>query len=188
MTCPFCKEDIRDGAIKCKHCGSTLSPDTYVNNIVNLTTDEIRAFAGTNAYYYIQAFARFTATGCEKYSVTWNWSCFGFTFVWMLYRKMYAAALITFLVFCIPGVNILLHLGAGMVGNYLYYRHTTAKILEARATHPPHNLVPILQEMGGVNRWVVWATLLLSILLAIAVAVFFSRILATMRQFDGITI
>ena len=25
MLCPFCKEEIADGAIKCKHCGSMLS-------------------------------------------------------------------------------------------------------------------------------------------------------------------
>ncbi len=24
MICPFCKEEIKDGAIKCKHCGSML--------------------------------------------------------------------------------------------------------------------------------------------------------------------
>ena len=27
MLCPFCKEEIRDGAIKCKHCGSMLNVD-----------------------------------------------------------------------------------------------------------------------------------------------------------------
>ncbi|MDL2313816.1 DUF4190 domain-containing protein [Desulfovibrio sp. OttesenSCG-928-C14] len=26
MNCPFCKEDIAEGAIKCKHCGSMLVP------------------------------------------------------------------------------------------------------------------------------------------------------------------
>ena len=27
MTCPYCKEDIKEGAIKCKHCGSLLNSD-----------------------------------------------------------------------------------------------------------------------------------------------------------------
>jgi hypothetical protein len=25
MTCPFCKEEIKEGAIKCKHCGSNIN-------------------------------------------------------------------------------------------------------------------------------------------------------------------
>jgi hypothetical protein len=25
MQCPFCKEEIQEGAIKCKHCGSMLT-------------------------------------------------------------------------------------------------------------------------------------------------------------------
>lgn len=26
MQCPFCKEEIQEGALKCKHCGSMLAP------------------------------------------------------------------------------------------------------------------------------------------------------------------
>lgn len=36
MLCPFCKEEILDGAIKCKHCSSILAPivqNTETNNM-----------------------------------------------------------------------------------------------------------------------------------------------------------
>ena len=26
MECPYCKEEIKDGSLKCKHCGSKLTP------------------------------------------------------------------------------------------------------------------------------------------------------------------
>lgn len=31
MQCPFCKEEIQEGAIKCKHCGSMLSNQGNAN-------------------------------------------------------------------------------------------------------------------------------------------------------------
>jgi hypothetical protein len=189
MICPFCKENILDGAIKCKHCGSMLNLDPYNTiTIDSITADEIRAFVGTNAYYYIQNFSRFTIMGREKFCVTWNWNCFGFTFLWMLYRKMYALALVTFIVFCIPGVNLLLHIGAGMIGNYLYYRHVKAKIIEIRSTRLPHNFLPLLQEIGGVNSWVITTGVIFGIILTILIAIFFSTMIASMGHLIGITI
>ena len=47
---------------------------TNTLNVDSITTDEIRAFAGTNSYYYIQNFSKFTIPGREKFCVTWNWS------------------------------------------------------------------------------------------------------------------
>lgn len=43
MECPFCKEDIKDGAIKCKHCGSMLEEihsETIIKNNVNNNNGE----------------------------------------------------------------------------------------------------------------------------------------------------
>jgi len=189
MICPFCKETILDGAIKCKHCGSMLNPDTYTSmRSDSINADEIRAFVGRNAYYYIRNFSKFTILGREKFCVSWNWSCFGFTFLWMLYRKMYALSLVTFIVFCIPGVNVLLHIGAGMIGNYLYYQQVKTRINEIRPIQSPQNFVPVLQEMGGVNSWVITVGVIIGILMVTLFAVFFSTMIASMGRFMEMTI
>ncbi len=186
MICPYCKEAILDGAIKCKHCGSMLNLEpSNANNVDNITTDEVQAFVGVNSYYYIQNFSKFTIVGKEQFCATWNWSCFFFTFLWMLYRKMYLLSLVTFIVFCIPGFNIILHIVAGILGNYLYYKHIKQKILEIRAIHSLHNYNAVLQEIGGVNKWVIAIGIIISILMVIFFAVFFSTILASMRHFVG---
>lgn len=182
MICPYCKETILEGAIKCRYCGSMLSTDIPGLAADSTATDEMRTFLGTNAHYYMQQFSKFTRMGTEKFTITWNWSCFGFTFIWFLYRKMYIQSLITFVIFCIPGVNIILHIVAGIVGNYLYYRHVNEKIFEIKSVPSSKNIKSLLQEVGGVHKWVITLGIVIGIIVTVLFALFFSTMIAFMGQ------
>jgi len=189
MECPYCKETIQESAIKCRHCGSMLNQNTSRGaRFDGVTADEIRAFVGPNAAYYLYQFSKFNLTGTERFTPTWNWSTCGFTFIWMLYRKMYIQALVTFIVFCMPGINVIMHIMAGCIGNYLYYRHVRERIMEIRSTQSPENFFPALTVVGGVHRWAIVLAIAFSVLLAILFVAFFASITATVNRFGGIAI
>jgi hypothetical protein len=189
MICPYCKETIEDGATTCRYCGAAPHLDPADRSTsAGITTDEISALVGPNSHYYLQNFSKFSQTGIEKFCPTWNWSAFCFSFIWMLYRKMYVPAVITFVIFCLPGINIILHVVVGVVGNYLYYRHVQAKIVEIRQNQTPQRFYPTLHAVGGIHLWVIWVAIIFSIILVLLIALLFASIIAIIGKYGGMQI
>jgi hypothetical protein len=172
--CLHCGKTIEPGSAFCPHCGGQVTsslPDSE-NEIIN--EEEYRAFLGNKADHYLRKFRFFGVRGTNSFAVTWNWPAFFLGFIWMLYRKMYLWALVSFVIALTPVAFPLTMIGWGIVGNYLYYSHARKKILDYRSLQSQTSTALTLYDLGGVNRWV-WFVgfILLIFLLFIAVLGFF---------------
>ena len=137
--------------------------------------EDLRAFVGPNADYYLQAWAAADPNGGRQ-ALRWNWPAFFLNVIWMLYRKMYLQAAVTFVIFCMPGVNIILHILVGAFANYLYYKHAKAKILETRPHLSEQALYPALKVIGGVHSWAITVGIVFGVVLVVTLAFFFAAI------------
>jgi len=118
ISCPECNASISDQALQCPQCGYVqqaphsvpVAPAPASGAPVGASDDELldAAIGPTNKSYYRPKFDRFAA---GQGSVSWNWPAFFVTIFWMLYRRMYAYALLVW--FILP---VLLIVVAGLVG------------------------------------------------------------------------
>ncbi|MGA7594418.1 MAG: pilin [Gallionella sp.] len=204
MFCPKCGASNEDAATFCKACGEVLplpsekfqqAQDRRDGTAIG---EYYRAVLGPkNQDYYLGQFALFDAEG--KTGASWHWPAFFVTFYWLLYRKMWLAALVYFilpsllywLVGAIAGalphgatIKAVWNLAylAGilflppMYANALYYNHCKKMIAAARAASADtQRQLGELSGKGGTSGIVMFFLLLvalfamLGILAAIAI-------------------
>jgi hypothetical protein len=129
----------------------------------SLPTDEdYRLFIGNNSEKYIPKFAQFSITPIS-FHASWHWPAFLCTFWWFLYRKMYLWALLSFVAMMIPYINFIAWIAIGISANDLYYKFTNNKINELK-TYQKDEYKGHLPYIGGVNKWVPWVAVIVSLL------------------------
>lgn len=184
MYCPKCGAANDDTAAFCKACGEVLPlPAGKFQQAQGGSggpsglEEYYKAVLGPkNQYYYLDRFARFDAEG--KTGASWHWPAFFVTLYWLLYRKMWLAALGYFFLpsllfwlvrgiiasaaqgpaYMLVGAWNLIYLAgifflAPMYANALYYNHCKKKIAAARAASADtQRQLGVLSGNGGTSN------------------------------------
>ena len=122
---------------------------------VEVTEEDFSNFIGKNSDQYLPHFKKFHVDGSDKFVLTWNWAACLLGFWWMLYRKLYAWALIAFFLVFIPFWVLLGSIVYGVIANYIYYKHAKKKIIECKnnlGSLDPSKVEFALHKIGGVQR------------------------------------
>ena len=118
--------------------------------------DTIRLYVQKNADYYI---AKWKLMASSESKISWNWAAFFFTANWLGYRKMYLYAFIYILLnlaTLVPFVGfilwIILWVGIGIYGNYLYGQKTYENLVKLKSEYPDQEIFKqMLVKNGGTS-------------------------------------
>lgn len=175
MYCTQCGAKNPDDAKFCSTCGAAVVPTAAGATPASMPdpVEYYKAIIGPkNQDYYLLRFKGFDERG--KPGVSWHWPALFFPFLWLLYRKMWKAAILLFfappLVWLVAGVvmtfipsqavNGLLALAVAVAifvvpplyANALYYRHCRRHIEAVRGAHPdPQRQIGELSGSGGTS-------------------------------------
>ena len=189
MHCPHCATANPEAGHFCTHCGRPLTEPTAEER----TLENFRAILGpNNQEYYLQRFEEYEANG--KTTIGWHWPAFFITFYWLLYRKMWLAALLYFILpyLCtsvlgvvgsllgasgtlLVSVGYLLYILAilllpPMFANGLYYRHCQSKIRQAEQLHDDRERqLGYLSAKGGTSNIMLFVVLIVGFIAVIGI-------------------
>ena len=189
MHCPHCATANPEAGHFCTHCGRPLTEPTAEER----TLENFRAILGPNNQdYYLQRFEEYEANG--KTTIGWHWPAFFITFYWLLYRKMWLAALLYFILpyVCTSLLGLVSSMlgasGAPMMGigylayilailllppmfaNGLYYRHCQSKIRQAEQLHDDRERqLGYLSAKGGTSSIILFVVLIFGFIAVIGI-------------------
>jgi len=110
---------------------------------------------GTKTEYYLPRFEQMETL--NSYT-SWNWAAFLFSTAWMMYRKMYVFGIVVWLasnlVSLLGGglLSLLLSVGVGVLGNYLYMKDIDNRTEKAMDLQPEQREMFIQKNSG--TSWV----------------------------------
>jgi len=146
-----------------------MGEEQRVDNTANrdwLTRDEAEAFIGKNSSFYLEKWKAHSNSTLKG----WNWAAMSFGIEWMVYRKMYAEAILFFVVVSsisfgvaaifIFGIGIpitsrrvignVFRITIGVLGNYLY-RKKAIRVLKMVVQENDSERIHFLNQKGGVS-------------------------------------
>lgn len=203
MQCVECKATLPDNRLVCPQCGmhnTVAGRVSQPQSTAHVPGDRQREYHAAllgehNCDYYLYRFQRF-ARGDG--SASWNWAAFFMNFYWLLYRKMWLAAIAyvvipyaaillvmmpvlqrggqppgTLLTFLPLGLSLLMLAYVvlfGVYANRLYYRHINNKRQQVQAYTGDHaRRLQLMEEKGGTSMSAVAVALAVTLVLPIAV-------------------
>lgn len=178
MFCQNCGSENADSARFCTACGAAVSsPATRIEHAAgeHYPLELYEAVVGPrNRDYYLRRFERFEQGGSR---LSWHWPAFLVTFFWLLYRKMWLAAVLFFFlpsILFIPFTMMAEAIAPGsegaasfaylawfgvyfflpaMFANSLYFSHCRSKIDQvAAATTSRERQLGELSAKGGTSN------------------------------------
>ncbi|MEO1927253.1 MAG: hypothetical protein ABGX26_01000 [Nautiliaceae bacterium] len=129
--------------------------------------------------WYKEAFSKFNINGIKRVAWVWSWwAFFGGGFWYLLYRKAYLAAVLSFIIVVV--LNAILPFWGPMafyilMGGYsvyfVYKKYLSLKSKIESKIEDEEKRIETMRILGGYNRWVIWvAGVIYSILFLLFVA------------------